>query len=160
MPLPITYTTLGGTKTDYTAIVDSSTDRSASEINQAFSTISEVSNTAPKFICKLACTSSAITLTSYAKFWNTGSTPTVAKNATGKYTITLPATVVDNLGSTISTNISYVFGSVSKDSDTVLGEELFLEPRVATANTIIFYLTRSNIAVNPTGTVIVNIMAV
>lgn len=160
MPLPITYTTLGGSKTDYAPVIDSSTDRSATEVNNAFSTIAEISSTAPKFVCKLSCTSSAITLVSYSKFWYSGTTPTVAKPATGKYTLTLPATVTDNLGSTISTNVGYVIGSISKNSDAVIGEELFLEPMVTAANVVTFYLTRSNVAVNPAATVIVNLMLV
>lgn len=86
----------GGTKQDYSPIVDPSTDRQASEINAVFATVSALAAVSPQGIISIGFSSVPFVL--YSAFVFTGATPTIVRNSAGNYTISISSSVVDFLG--------------------------------------------------------------
>ena len=137
-PDSLSYSDLGGTKLDYTAPVDSSTDRSATEVNAAFAATAAMTRTSIRCWLKFSTDGAgAPTLISWDASWKGGTTtpPTIALSATGKYLVTLPTTVLDEQAVSHSVNIQAVWSSYSASTD-VIGSAIQLKPLVLTANTV------------------------
>ncbi len=94
--------TYGGAMTNYAPVEDPTTDRDAAAANQAYASIAAVTNTAPRSIVvfKPHTTTGAMSLTSHRAMWGSDVSvaPVLARATTGTYTVTLPATITDELG--------------------------------------------------------------
>jgi len=156
-PDTLSYSDLGGTKIEYSAPVDTSTDRSAAEVNLAFAATAEMTRTSLRTWFKFRVNGSgAPTLVSWDASWKGGTVtpPTFALIATGKYTVTLPATVLDEQGVSHSINLQAVTASICKSTDAVIGATYLLEPMILTANTIRLWVSTGAAAVTPLNSVI------
>ena len=160
-PDTLSYSDLGGTKTEYSAPVDTSTDRSAAEVNLAFAATAAMTRTSTKLWFKFSVSGAgAPTLVAWDASWKGGTVtpPTIALIATGKYTITLPATVLDEQGTSHSLNFQGVTASICKSTDAVIGAAYVLEPMILTANTLRLWVTDHTSAVTPLNAVITMIV--
>jgi len=156
-PDTLSYSDVGGTKLEYSAVVDTSTDRSAAEVNLAFAASAAMTRTSIKAWFTFSVNGSgAPTLVSWDASWKGGTVtpPTFALIATGKYTITLPATVLDEQGVSHSVNIHGAVASICKATDAVIGATYLLEPMVLTANTLRLWVSDGTNAVTPLSSVI------
>ncbi len=132
---PLSFDSLGGAKTDYVAIVDPQTDRSADEVNAAFCSLAEMTNTTPQAIVQWTCSATgSIVPTFHRALW--GSTlaviPTVTNVSAGVYTVTFPASFVDGLGNTVPVNLK---AGVSSLNGTAAG---FHNATLASVNSFTF----------------------
>ena len=156
-PDSLSFSDLGGTKLEYTAPVDTSTDRSANEVNLAFAAAAALTRTAVRSWLKFSINGSGVpTLVSWDASWKGGtSTPPVPwKISNGKYLITFPTTVLDEQGTSHTINFNAVTVSASKTSDAVIGAGYVFEPQILTANTIRLYITNGTIAVATTNIIV------
>ena len=155
-PDSLSYSDLGGTKTDYTAPVDSSTDRSATEVNAAFAATAAMTRTSIRCWIKFSTNGAgAPTLVSWDASWKGGTTtpPTIALSATGKYLITFPATVLDEQAVSHSVNLQAVTGNISAASD-VIGSAYLPKPMILTANTVRLWVHSGTVAVTPLDSIV------
>jgi hypothetical protein len=98
-------TTLGGPYVDATPVDDPESEMAADEVNLLLETTSQGSYTSPATIGTFVTTSTAAPVNvdaanvSHSSHWGNGSStkPTVAKTATGLYTLTFPATWANGL---------------------------------------------------------------
>lgn len=156
MPLPpssLSFEETGGLKSDYTQIVNSQTDRSADEVNAVFGSVSQMSRTNTRAYVKFSMILGAYVVTDWDAVWKASTTtlPIITKVTTGKYLITLPATVLDVQGNSIATNFKAVQASYSATTDIVYGSTLLLEPQILTANTVRLWCSVGGAASDPTG---------
>ena len=154
-PDSLSYSDLGGTKLEYSAPVDTSTDRSAEEVNAAFAAVAAMTRTAPKAWLKFAVSGAgALTLVDWDAVWkaSTVTPPVLTLVTTGKILITLPATVLDEQGESHSLNLKAAFASIEASTDTFSGVIYCLEPKILTANTVRLWVASSTVAFTPVNT--------
>jgi hypothetical protein len=154
MPLPDSdsYATFGGTKVDYgTSQVDASTDRKAAEVNQVFCNVAMSTRTLTRAWVRFTAAASPV-VASWDAVWKgaTSTVPTITLGTAGVYTITFPATVLDEMGTTHSLNFRAATGGFEGAS---FGNINF---SVLTPNTVTVYCgTSAGAANNMTGLSIV-----
>ena len=156
-PDSLSYSDLGGTKLEYTAPIDTSTDRSADEVNLAFAAVSAMSRTSPRAWVKFSVSGAgALTLVDWDAVWKAGTVtpPVLTLVTTGKITITLPATVLDEQGAEHSLNLKAGFASIEASTDTFSGVIYCLETKILTANTVRLWVASSTLAYTPINTTI------
>jgi hypothetical protein len=100
LPEKLSFEEVGGEKTDYAAVVDTSTDRSAEEINAAFCAIAETTRTAPRAFVRFTGHATTPVMVAWEAMWKgaTSTTPTLSRATTGVYNVTFPSTVDDERG--------------------------------------------------------------
>jgi hypothetical protein len=93
-----------GPKNDYSAVIDSTTDRSAAGANPERGDVAGMTHTAWRAWAHLTLLSSGGTpiLVAHDETWNNSlnAAPTLARTSAGVYTLTYPTTVVDEIPST------------------------------------------------------------
>jgi hypothetical protein len=136
LPEIVSYSELGGTKSDYSPVVDSSTDRSAAEINKAFAAVSQLSRTSIRAWVKFHVSDTEVTtLTAWEAVWKSDSaTVPVVTGASGNWTITWPTTVTDPQGTTHSVNFLAGWGNIAKDTNTTASNSA--EVQFSSANVV------------------------
>jgi hypothetical protein len=103
LPNPASLATYGGALADYSAPRDSQTDRSAVGTNPAYADVAAMTKTAVRAFVRFQPNGTGEpTLPSTnagSALWNNGlnAQPTVARSATGKYAVTVPSTVLDEI---------------------------------------------------------------
>ena len=121
---PSDIQTYGGEKTDADPVEDPTTDLAASDWNQLINDAAQMTRTAAKVILQFPTISTETNTTPSATKtqWGSGASyypTTVARSGTGAYTITYPASFVNELGDTETVSFWEATGSVS--SATVYG---------------------------------------
>jgi hypothetical protein len=102
LPKTASISSYDGAKNDYSAGVDSSTDRAAAGANPAYNDVAEMTQTAFRVWAHLTLYASgaAPTVVANNECWNaTGlnAAPAFARTGPGQYTATYPSTVVDEI---------------------------------------------------------------
>jgi len=93
----------GGPLQDYSAVRDSTTDRSASGTNPAYNDLAEMTRTRPavwaRFVPNGSSAPAFATTNARGELWNNGNNaaPAVARSGAGTYTLMYPATVFDEI---------------------------------------------------------------
>jgi hypothetical protein len=142
-PDSLSYNDLGGTKLEYSAPVDTSTDRSATEVNTAFAATAAMTRTSIRCWLKFSINGAgAPTLVSWDASWKGGTItpPVITNEATGKFLVTLPATVLDEQAVSHSVNLNVAFASIAGATDAIFGD-MFLNPKILTANTVRLWIS-------------------
>ena len=141
LPDSISFSGVGGNKLEYSAVVDTSTDRSAAEVNTAFACAAAISRTTIRAWVKFNTDDAeVVTVTAWDAVWKEFITtpPTVTLENDGKYLVTFPATVLDEQGVSHSVNLNA--GWVNMCGDAVFGDALFgsgaFNVSILTANTV------------------------
>lgn len=118
-PSKDTIGTYGGVLNDYAPVVDASTDRPASGVNQAYGSVAAMTHNAPRAFCRLvlAATTGALALASpypHDAAWgnSVGVQPTLARTSAGVFTITWPASVTDEIGNSQAVSFRYAIGAL------------------------------------------------
>ena len=108
MPLTkaASISTYGGAKKDYSAPIDSTTDRTAAGVNPAYGDVAAMSHTdfrAWAHLTLYANTGAVPTIVAHDEKWNNGqnAAPVVARVSPGVFTLTYPTTVLDEIPSGI-----------------------------------------------------------
>ena len=109
MPDTSTIDTYGGVLVNYDSIVDPTTDRDATAMDQALEDCAQMTHTATRAWARftLAATSGAIVRASSDAAWGNTVPPTAARGSTGTFVFTWPATVTDGLGNSHSVNLKW-----------------------------------------------------
>lgn len=96
--------TYGGSKSDYYPIEDSSTDRSAAEMNSVLSDTAAMTHTIVR--AWIVFDANTLAVTFFDSVWGNapGLYPTIYNGSTGVYGISFPATCTDLLGNTQTIN--------------------------------------------------------
>lgn len=121
MPLPNSdsFDTYGGSKSDFTTVVDPTTDRSAAEVNAAFASVASMTRTVTRAYLQFTGASTSFVVPNYHNS-NWGSSlsviPIIQRSTTGVFDITFPATVVDELGATQALNLTMGWGNIEGDT--------------------------------------------
>jgi len=117
MPLPDidSLDTYGGIKINYSEVEDPDTDLSADASNKSRVSIAAMTNTACRAIITFTHNGTTATVTNVIASYvhSAPYTPTIAKLSTGQWGITMPASVVDELGETHFINIRKAHGNAS-----------------------------------------------
>jgi hypothetical protein len=98
-----TLSTLGGALYDYSPPIDPTTDRGAAAANPAYANAAMATHTLCRFFCRFNPTGGAPVLAATGTQWDavweaaTATAPVLAHSSTGIYTITVPATVADEI---------------------------------------------------------------
>lgn len=99
-----TLPTYGGGLNDYSPVIDSTTDRPAAGANAAYASTAMMSHTATRFACRITPQGSSTPILAAAGAqWDaqwaaaTVTAPVLAHTGTGVLTITVPATVMDEI---------------------------------------------------------------
>jgi hypothetical protein len=110
LPDSATYDTYGGAKTNYAPVEDYSTDEDAADRNEYVADVAGMTHTAVR--CWRRFLGNAVTPTDpgsnvFDNVWGNdlADKPTVARTGAGVYTVTYPATIVDDNGTTRSINL-------------------------------------------------------
>lgn len=101
LPNTTSLASYGGAKNDFSAPIDSSTDRSATGVNPAYNDIAAMTHTAFRVWAHLTLYSNgaAPTIVARDEMWNNGlnNGPVVARVAAGQFSLTYPTTVLDEI---------------------------------------------------------------
>jgi hypothetical protein len=99
---------IGLPKTDYSYVVDPTTELSSTELTRAFLDVAAASLTQPRAWVRCTISGTTITVVDHSAVWGATESvkPTAARSATGVYTITWPATVTD-LNPTVADRVTY-----------------------------------------------------
>jgi hypothetical protein len=93
--------TYGGILNDYTPSIDASTDRPAAGTNPAYADVAAMTHTITRLAVRMTLLSAGTTptLVSWDATWNNGNNaaPVLARSSAGVFTITVPATVQDEI---------------------------------------------------------------
>lgn len=118
LPTSDSFDTYGGTKTDFSSVVDPTTDRSAAEVNTAFASMSCASRTSIRGYMQFLGHAATPVLNYHNAHWGSSLAviPVVSRNSTGNYTVTFPSTVTDPLG--VVQSINLIAGQVSLEGTT------------------------------------------
>lgn len=115
------FSTYGGAKQNYAPVEDPTTDRDAADINKALCTVAALTQTATRCWARMVCAATTAGLALATSNSNDGlwpnifaNKPTLVRNGTGDFTLTWPATVLDENGDTHSLN--FRAASVSLES--------------------------------------------
>lgn len=150
-PSPNNYADFGGTKQDYSTIVNINTDYSADNINTLGACVAGISRVANRGFVRFTAGASPSIAT-----WNTGwksQTPTlpiIVNSSTGVYVITFPASVSDALGNPVNVNFQWAQATIEGTNFNAV-----TNANVSSANTLIINCGQSGSANNLSGTVIV-----
>jgi hypothetical protein len=107
LPKVASLANYGSALNNYSATVDSSTDRDAAGANPAYGDTAGMTHTATRawarFVPAGSSAPSFATTNARDEVWNNGNNvaPTLARSSTGIYTLTYPATVFDEIPSTL-----------------------------------------------------------
>jgi hypothetical protein len=109
----LSITALGGPFVDALPVADPESEMAADEGNVLLESVAQGSLTSPATVGTFAATSTAATVNvdaanvAHQSHWGNGSStkPTVTKTATGRYTLTFPASWVNGLGVTESVSL-------------------------------------------------------
>ena len=118
--------TYGGAKTNYqgVGVVNPDTDRDAGDANQAYASVAAMTQTSPRVWVQFttAATTGALVLVAWAAHWKpaTPTPPVLARSAAGKFTITFPASITDELSVNHTVAFRGGFGNAASTT-TVLG---------------------------------------
>lgn len=99
----------GGALADYSPVIDSSTDRSAAGANTAYANAQMATRTNTRAVVRFNPTGGSPVLAASGEQYNavwlatTATAPVLAHSSTGVYTITWPATVMDEIPATLPT---------------------------------------------------------
>ncbi len=97
-----TLATYGGAMQNYAPVEDPSTDRDASAANQSYASTAAMTHTAARSVIRFtaAATSLAMAIVSHDSVWgnSVAVVPVPARTSIGLFTITVPATITDDLG--------------------------------------------------------------
>lgn len=139
---------LGGAIQNYSPVVDPSTDLDAAFDNQARCIAAENSQTTPKAIVIMSLGAGAA-LVSYQSAWGNGATyaPTIAKVSTGKFRITFPSSIIDQLGNAQPLVLS-ACAKTGLDNITGGGSLVFFTEQVETASTVVIQVYNTSFALN------------
>lgn len=103
LPKVASIASYDGVKADYSAPIDSSTDRTAAGVNPAYGDVAAMTHTAFRAWIRLTLYSSgaAPTVVAHDETWNNGlnAAPVAARTTGGQFTVTYPSTVVDEIPS-------------------------------------------------------------
>lgn len=156
LPTSDSFDTYGGSKTDFSSVVDPTTDRSAAEVNTAFASMSCASRTSIRTYLQFLGHATTPVLNFHNAHWGSSLAviPTITRNSTGNYTITFPSTVTDPLGVVQSINLISGRGGLE---GTVPG---FITVTKATPNTLTVLLFNSSGSANDMTTSNVNIWVI
>jgi hypothetical protein len=102
LPSVAALATYGGPLKNYSATVDSSTDRPDAGANPAYADVAAMTHCAPRAIVRFRPVGSGTPiLVSWDAVWNNGNNaaPVVSRAGAGSYLITFPATVLDEIPS-------------------------------------------------------------
>lgn len=138
LPDSLSYLDLGGTKADYSGVEDTSTDRSATEVNLAFGAIASMSRTTVRAWVKIGVSGAgALTLLDWDACWKGGTVavPVLTNVSGGQYTVTFPATVLDEQAASHAVNLKAAWASVTADTD-IAYVNYTICPNILTANTV------------------------
>jgi hypothetical protein len=152
LPEKLSYDSLGGEKSDYSAIVDSSTDRSAVEVNAAYAAVAMMSRTAPRALVRMTVSTSDPVIASWESVWKAGTAtaPTLVRSGAGVYSITFPSSVLDEQGNSHSLNF---FGAQVSSEDFTTA--WLLAAYATSANSITVYVKNtSGVAADPSSIVL------
>jgi hypothetical protein len=107
LPKVASILTYAGPLADYSATIDSTTDRPASGTNPAYGDVAAMTHTAlrawarfqPNGITAPSVPTGQVLANVHDEVWNNGNNaaPLYARSSTGQYTVTYPATVVDEI---------------------------------------------------------------
>lgn len=101
--------TLGGVKVNSYSVVDPTTDLDADEDNKARCDVAMMSRLAPRLWVQFtaAATTGAIVLQAWDAAWKAQTTtaPVIVREALGEFSITMPSTVLDELGVSHTLNL-------------------------------------------------------
>jgi hypothetical protein len=153
LPENSSFNDFGGSKVDYSAVVDSSTDRSSTQVNAAFCASAMMTRTAPRvWFDFIAGVNPSIT--QWEAVWKgaTSTPPVITYYGTGLYGIAFPSTISDELGGTHSVSFKYAMASV-------IGNATNFAFTTITTNTILIYTYASLVTNDLTG-LTVTVMAV
>lgn len=146
MPLPpesLSYNDLGGTKTEYSAVVDTSTDRSAEEVNLAFAATAALTRTSIRAFVKFSINESGRpTIVAWDAVWKGATTtpPNISYEELGNYLVTFSSTVSDEQGGTHAVNFNACWATLQSNiPGLTIG--YILEPRILTANSVSIWIT-------------------
>jgi len=118
MTTPRTIDNYGSVFDDAYSVEDATTEQSAAYANRVNEDVAHMSRTTPKVILQFLTTTTAAvtpaTVTAGRSHAGTSSGlwPTVSKTATGRYTVTWPASFVDELGVTETLSLTFARGDV------------------------------------------------
>lgn len=107
--LPKNIASFGGPFLSSAPVANPSTEQSADYANRVFEDVAQMTRTAPRAWAAFSTSSGgagAISSTDAITVWSEDDTPTVAKTATGTYTLTYPTTYEDALVGTESDAIA------------------------------------------------------
>lgn len=120
MPLPLAmdYAELGGEKEDFEAVTDAETQISAEELNATRCAVAMLSRMCPRALVTFQYVDGYAEVLEHEAVWGNAAedAPEVARNDTGDFTITWPATVEDERGDSHSVNIVRGFGNIESDA--------------------------------------------
>lgn len=116
------FSDFGGIKTDYDEIEDISTDRTAQEVNQCFASVAASCTIVPNYIIVLNCITSTDNLVvahvrSQYPNVSVSDITCVADGDSGLFYVTLPTSVIDQMGATITTSIEFAGSNYNKSID-------------------------------------------
>jgi hypothetical protein len=103
LPNAASLNNYGGALNDYSAPVDSTTDRSATGVNPALGDVAQMTHTCPRLWARLTLKASGATpvLVAHDEMWNNtvpgNPAPTPARTSAGIFTLTYPSTTQDEI---------------------------------------------------------------
>ena len=105
MPDVDSLATYGGAMANYAPVEDPTTDRDATAANKAYASTAAMTHTATRLWCRFQTntTTGTMILIAFDSTWGSaldGRQPALARAGTGLFTLTVPATIVDELGVT------------------------------------------------------------
>lgn len=158
LPSQDSFSTFGGLKQDYDAIVNISTDYSAvSNLNPAFVDVSMMTRTAIRSYVRFTTSATIPTLNTYEACWRefTTTQPVLARTGTGVYTITFPTTVSDGIGDTNYVNFQSCLPKVEGNSFALV------QGSITSANVLTIYTaTTGGTPSDLSGTAVISVWAI
>lgn len=144
LPESSSFNDFGGSKVDYSPVVDTSTDRSAQQLNDALCDVAQMSRTAIRGWVRITLSPmnnpTLVSSNSWNTVWRggTSTSPTFIRSGTGVNTITFPASVNDEQGNAHTINIQ------SAQIELEGGNFGFCSTSVTSANVITIYTANTS----------------
>lgn len=132
LPASSTFDSLGGTIADYSEIVDPTTDLPSSADNESRANVAAMSRTVGRVWFDWTNDGSIATIAAFDSVVGNSSTnhPVYAKQDTGHWRFTFPASVTDTMGNSQAWNFKSAKGSASHN------EPIHVQCKVVTPNVI------------------------
>lgn len=138
LPDITTLSAIGGTKTDYSPVEDSTTDVAATEWNTIANNVAGLSYTCPRAWRRFTTANTSAPTdpgsNSHGAVWGNDPSvkPTVARTATGTYTVTWTATQNDLLGTSHTLALFTGWGNAESGSTQLVVQVVLTSANVAT----------------------------